>query len=244
MKLSFAVISVLLAASATAQQRPSSEAQPYSLEANSFIDALLKISAHFQIPVGVEWLKSADTLTPFQLSRHNVTAANAIQSVVSNHRGYEWRMEGGVVHVYHRDLINDKRNPLNITIKEFDQQPETVAFASNNLFQRVQQFVRTPELHGIAGSVLGYPGEPTFNFAAQNVLVRSILNEIVRAGLSASAPHMKRVWISTFPDKPVFSRTGFLEVVPIWNPQFVSNDSQPYWILLAWGDPPPEKMLK
>jgi hypothetical protein len=34
--------------------------EEYSLQANSFIDALLKISLRFLVPMGVEWLKSAD----------------------------------------------------------------------------------------------------------------------------------------------------------------------------------------
>jgi hypothetical protein len=51
---------------------------------------------------------------------------------------------------------------------------------------------------------------------------------------------MKRVWVATFPENPVYGRTGFLEVVPMLDPKFVS--SQPFWILLSYGDPPLEKM--
>ena len=61
MKLSFPVTLLLSVASALAQQSslqfPKSsvgEVQSYSLEANTFIDALLKLSARFQFPLGVE----------------------------------------------------------------------------------------------------------------------------------------------------------------------------------------------
>jgi len=52
--------------------------------------------------------------------------------VVSLHAGYEWRMEDGVVHVFQGDLVKDRRNPLNITIDSFDEQPETVTLANND----------------------------------------------------------------------------------------------------------------
>lgn len=70
----------------------------YSLYANSFIDALLKISAQFQLPLGVEWVKTADTMKAVRLSRSNTTAADVIQAMVSMNAGYDWRMEDGVVH--------------------------------------------------------------------------------------------------------------------------------------------------
>jgi hypothetical protein len=53
---------------------------------------------------------------------------------------------------------------------------------------------------------------------------------------------MQRIWIATFPKTPVFSRAGFLEVVPMWSR--VSAQDQPFWILLRWGDPLPENMLE
>ena len=158
----------------------------YSLQANSFIGALLKISVRFLFPMGVEWVKSADTLKPVQFTRTHTTAADVIRMVVSMHAGYEWRMEDGVVHVFQRDLVKDRRNPLNITIDSFDEQPETVTLANNDLFQMVSHVARTPELPGIAYNRFGSAGEPVFSFAARSVPARSILNKIVTAGLSAA----------------------------------------------------------
>ena len=212
----------------------------YSLQANSFIGALLKVSVRFLVPMGVEWVKSADTLKPVQFTRTHTTAADVIRVVVSMHAGYEWRMEDGVVHVFQRDLVKDRRNPLNITIDSFDEQPETVTLANNDLLQMVSHVARTPELPGIAYNRFGSAGEPVFSFAARSVPARSILNKIVTAGLSAGMPSMKRVWVATFPENPLYSRTGFLEVVPMLDPKFVSG--QPFWILLSYGEPPLEKM--
>ena len=220
------------------------EVQNYSLEANSLIDALLKISAKFQFPLGVEWVKTENTLKPFQFSWTHATLADVMQAVVSMQAGYGWRIEDSVIHVFKRNLVNDNRNLLNIKIESFDEQPETISWANNDLYQMVLEVVRHPEQHGIGGSVLGYPGEPVFRFAAKNVPARSILDKIVTAGLNGPERRMMRIWVVTFPDKPVLSRTGFLEVAPIVDPKFVSGDGQPFWILLPWGDPPLERMVR
>jgi|SRR5579863_1031977 len=242
---------LLFAASAWAQQAPvqtphsaTDEVQNYSLEANSFIEALLKISTQFYLPMGVEWIKTADTLKPVQFSRSRTTVAEIIDSVVARYTGYEWRTEDGVVHVFQRDLVKDSMNPLNITISSFDQALETVGWANNNLDQMVSDVVRHPEVTGIAGSVIGYPGEPVFSFAAQNEKARSILSRIVTAGLSSSVPGMQRVWIATFPAPSVLSRAGYFETVPVWDPDAVPVQEQSFWVLLSWGHPPPEEMVK
>ena len=250
MKLRFLGMLLVVVACAWAQQpsvqTPKSstvEAEDYSLEAGSFIDALLKISAQFRLPLGVEWVRTEDTLRPVRFSWNHATAMDVVQSVVSMQAGYDWRTEDGVVHVFKRGLVADKRNPLNIIIESFDEQPETVGWANNDLNQMVSHVVWHPEVHGSIGSVLGDP-EPVFRFAAQNVTARSILNKIVTAGLLAPVARMDRVWIVTFPETPVLSPTGFLEVVPMGNPKFVSEDTQPFWILLPWGDPPWENMVR
>jgi hypothetical protein len=247
MKFSYAGALPLICVSAWAQQSVSADEVPnYSLEANNFIDALLKVSNQFQFPLGVEWVKSEDTLKPVRFSRSGTTVNDIIQAVLSQYAGYEWRTEDGVVHVFQRDLITDTRNPLNITIKRIGEESETVGWANNNLLQMVSHVVRHPELSGISGSVLGGPGEPVFSFTADNTQARNILNQIVTSGTGTTppTPGMNRIWIATFPEKPLFSRTGFLEVVPMWNPKFVSDDDQPFWILRPWGDPPLENMVK
>jgi hypothetical protein len=260
MKLSVAAGLLLIVAFASAQQSAAQAPTPvpersespipsqfnsvlideFSLDANTFIEALLKISAQFQLPLGVEWVKTADTLQPVRFSRTNTSLEEVIQSVVSMRAGYDWRNEAGVVHVFQRDLIKDNRNPLNVTIQSFDERAMTVGWAYNDLDQMVSHVVRHPDLYGISASVLGYPGEPVFRFSAVNAPARNILNQIVK--LPPAPPNMKQVWIATFPERSEFSRTGFFEVVPMWNPKFVPE--QPFWILLRWGDPPLENMVK
>jgi hypothetical protein len=250
------VLAALIAASASAQRQPlsnPSEIQDYSLQAGNIIDALLKISAHFQIPMGLEWVKSADTLKPVQIFRGYTTVKDIVDAVVFNYAGYECRMGDGVVHVFRRDLVSDTRNPLNVTIDSFDVK-NTVTWANVVLFNKLKHVVRTPDSQGVAGSVGSSSDDPVFNFAAQNVPARSILNKIVTAGLNApampattaeaSVPRAKRFWIATFPQTTTFTRTGYLEVAPMQDPRFVADEGQSFWTLLAWAESPPDRMVR
>jgi hypothetical protein len=190
--------------------------------------------------LGVEWVKTPDTLQPVQLSRVHTTLAEVIRTVVSIPAGYDWRDENGVVHVFQRELLDDRKNPLNVMIESFDTRPVTTAWASASLDQLVSHAVRHPDLYGISLSVLSSPEEPVFVFSADHIPARTILNQMVR--LEPKSPNMKQVWITTFPAAPEYSRTGYREVVPMLNPKFVPE--QPFWILLRWGDLPLENMVK
>jgi hypothetical protein len=240
MKLSFPVTLLLSVASASAQQSslqfPKSSiggVQSYSLEANCFIDALLKLSARFQFPLGVEWVKSADTLKPVRLSQTYTTVADVIQSVVSRHAGYDWRTEDGVVHVFQRDLVKDSRNPLNITVKEFGWNHKMILSEANTLLaQLVGQVVNPlPIGRGIGGSFPRDVGEPTFDLNIRDGSARSILNRIVTVS-------KVNIWVATFPSVAHPNPSGFLQ------PTGAQNNNGPFWTMLRWGDPPLENMVR
>jgi hypothetical protein len=93
--MKFLAILFVVAAFAMAQespvQGPSVEVQDYSLDANTFLEAMLRLSARFQFPLAVEWTKSEDTLKPLQLSWGRTTVEDVIQAVVSKYAGYGWR---------------------------------------------------------------------------------------------------------------------------------------------------------
>jgi hypothetical protein len=212
------------------------EVQNYSLDADSFIDALLKISARFQFPLGVEWVKSADTLKPVQISRNHTTAADMIQAVVSINAQYGWRQENGVIHVFDTALLDDTRNPLNINLKSFgfsDCRPMIAREAEVYLNMRLRDVVAPKIGVGWGASIGSSPDEPKLQLPCNDVSVRYVLNKII----AATKQH---IWVAAFPEKITFTPTGFLEEVPMYLP----GSDQPFWILLRWGDPPPEKMVK
>ena len=238
---------LLIVGSALAQQSsspgpsvPSDLIPDYSLQATSFIDALLKIASQFRLPLGVEWIKSAGTLKPDSFFLTHTTVKDIIDAVVSTYSGYEWRMEeDGIVNVFQRDLVKDGRNPLNVTIKSFDH-TESVNTAGRTLHSMLAHIVRHPDFGGIATSGGDYVGAPVVRFTAENVAVRTVLAKIITAPPPASKLPMNRIWIATFPDEPMLSRTGYLEVAPTLNFNVVSE--QPFWNLFQWGDPPLKTM--
>jgi hypothetical protein len=180
MKLSFPATLLLSVASVSAQQSsvqvPNSstdEVQGYSLEANSFIDALLKLSARFQFPLGVEWVKSADMLKPVRFSQTHTTVKDIIQSVVSMHAGYDWRTEDGVVHVFQRDLAKDSRNPLNITLDSWPCRREMIAREVEFYLDMGVRAVVAPKIEsgGWGASFGSNPADPKFQFNCTDVSV-------------------------------------------------------------------------
>ena len=246
MKLSFPVTLLLSVASASAQQSslqfPKSsigEVQSYSLEATCFIDAVLKLSARFQFPLGVEWVKSADTLKPVRFSETYTTVADVIQSVVSRHAGYDWRTEDGVIHVFQRDLVKDSRNPLNITLDSWPCRREMIAREVEFHLDMGVRAVVAPKIEsgGWGASFGSNPAEPNFQFNCTDVSVRYVLNRIIKVST-------QNIWIATFPKIMGLTRAGFLDEVPMFNLPYVPGQDQPFWMMLRWGDLPLENMVR
>jgi hypothetical protein len=246
MKLSFPATLLLSVASVSAQQSsvqvPNSsadEVQGYSLEANSFIDALLKLSAQFQFPLGVEWVKSADMLKPVRFSQTHTTVKDIIQSVVSMHAGYDWRTEDGVIHVFQRDLVKDSRNPLNITLDSWPCRREMIAREVEFYLDMGVRAVVAPKIEsgGWGASFGSNPAEPKFQFNCTDVSVRYVLNRIIKVST-------QNIWIATFPKIMGLTRAGFFDEVPMFNLPYVPGQDQPFWIMLRWGDLPLENMVR
>ena len=209
------------------------ELQDVSLEATTFIEALLKVSAQFKFPLAIEWVKSAETLRPVRFSRQRASAGDVIRAVVAEQPGYGWRTDDGVVHVFQRDLMKDSRNPLNIIVKEFGWHDRMIFSEANGLLaQLVSQVVNPlPIGRGIGGSFPSGVGEPTFDLNIRGGSARSILNSIVKAS-------KLNIWVATFPSTANPNAAGFLQ------PIGATNHDGPFWIMLRWGDPPPENMVR
>jgi hypothetical protein len=210
---------------------PAKNAVPsYSLQTDTFIDALVKVASQFELPLAVEWIKSPDTLKPIRFSRSNATAGEVLDAVVSAQGDYTWRLENGVVHIFQKTMLDDPRNPLNVRIDTLPNGSWTVNDADNFMFQSIGQAVR-----GIGPKVVPVPSgageEPHFPLAGKNDSVRELLDKIVRAS-------KMRIWIATFPNDLALTIKGFWEVTPVFDPRYVKPEDQPFWIFLRWGDAP------
>jgi hypothetical protein len=210
-----------------------------SLQANSFIDALLKTASRFQLPLAVEWVQSPDTLKPVRLGASFATSTEAIEAIVSSHTDYAWQLENGIIHVFPKAMVNDPRNPLNVIVSQVPDRSWTVRDADNFLFQSIGQAVRSigpkvlpvssPAGHGPSGR--NEESEPQFHLAAGNAPVREVLNQIITAS-------KMKIWVATFPGSSPLTVKGFWETTPMYDPKGVKPEDQPFWIFLRWGDVP------
>ena len=221
-----------LAAPIQAEDRihPNGNAPANSLQATSFIDALIKIATRFQLPLAVEWVQSGDTLQPIRLDQLE-SASAILDAVLSTHNGYSWQLENGVLHVFERSLVSDTRNPLNVVVDTFSGDPVTVPYADNFLFEAVREVVRPTGLPGVAGNLKTSANELNFHIQSHNDPVREILNKIIMAS-------KMKVWIATFPEKQSLTPKGFFEATPVFDQKYVRAPSQPFWIFLRWSDRP------
>ena len=177
-----ALVSILLAygvavpLQAQGPTRPTGTLPANSLQATSFIGALIKIATRFELPLAVEWLQSADTLRPVQLDQRD-SASAMLDAMISSHSGYSWQLENGVLHVFERSLVSDPRNPLNIIVDKFPEDAVTVPYADSYLFETVREVVRPTGLPGIAGNLSAYSGELKFQIQTHNDSVREVLEQ-------------------------------------------------------------------
>jgi hypothetical protein len=220
----------VLAAPVPAQNDATARRQAASLQASSFIDALLKTASRFQLPLAVEWVQSPDTLKAVRLAPNVATPTEAIEAIVSSHTNYAWQLENGLIHVFPKAMVNDPRNPLNVIVTQVPDRSWTVRDADNFLFQSIGQAVRStgPKVLSVSSPA---GREPQFHLADSNAPVREILNQIIMAS-------RMKIWVATFPGHLPLTAKGFWETTPMYDSRGVKPEDQPFWIFLRWGDVP------
>jgi hypothetical protein len=201
-----------------------------SLQAASFIDALLKTVSRFQLPLAVEWVQSPDTLKPVRVPPNFATPTEAVEVILSSHPDYAWQLENGVIHVFPKAMVNDPRNPLNVIVSRVPDRSWTVRDADNFLFQSIGQAVRStgPKVLSVSSPA---DNEPQFHLVASNAPVREVLNQIIMAS-------KMKIWVATFPGHSPLTVKGFWETAPMYDSKGVKPEDQPFWIFLRWGDVP------
>ena len=216
------------------QKRLEAKVEEYTLSEDSFLQALTRVASEFEIPMGIEWVRSPGTIRKIQISWHDGTVHEILQSLVKSQPGYELQITNGVVHVFPRSARADRRSFLNLPIDKFQVENDYVQFASRRLQQRLRGVV-TPPLAvkpgmGEAGSLATGMGDRRVTFKLGNVTVRDVLDK-----LSLAADF--KIWVVTYPEKTALTATGFYRPLSLFT-NAVSDDYQPVWHLLRWGYDP------
>jgi len=210
----------------------------YALSANGLADAILRIAKQFELPVGVEWLKDKEALRDLEFTWKDDTVGGIISSVLKKYPGYAFRVEGGVVHVFRQDLVNEHQNFLNLKVPDFFQvRQELGGFANVELRGVVQNIVsprNLPPGGGEGGSYTsGNVPEKPFTITLRGASVREALEMLANA-----SEH--KMWVVTFSDSPGLTPTGFRRTETLWHPTPFPDRDQPMWDFLAWRDYMPQ----
>lgn len=189
--------------------------------------ALEAVSGRFNVPVGLEYRISPVTTQIIRVSLSGVTADEELTSLVKQIPGYQWRFEGGVVHVFEQSIVRDKRNPLNLMLDGDFSHPSSTAATSSLLMQAAEAIVLPRPGGGLGGSFPQGSGELQVTLKTRHAPLRQFLNELVRVGRA----HM---WVVTFPEALTLTRGGFFEVAPAVERRKAVPGLPPLWTLLRW----------
>jgi hypothetical protein len=224
--------------SADLHSRLSIPVKNYVLNAGGLLDALAKVAAKFQIPMGVQWSENSDTKREVTATWKNTDPEQMIRSLVSTHRGYELNVSDGVVHILPDWARSSPQNFLNLKLQKFavfNQAPEIAGHRLRDLVKlTVSPAPPQPRTaaNGSAYSQAADVGEQNIGITLTNVTVRDALDRIALAS-------DRKIWIVTFTNGPL-TPTGFRPTRTLWI-KTIAVDEQPVWDSLRWGDPIPQQ---
>ncbi len=210
-----------------------SRVEEYHLSKGSFFEALTRIAADFELPMGIEWVRQPSAFRHVEISVKATTVRGVLDSLVKTQPGYTLAVRKGVVHVYRRNLMGDPHNFLNLRIDRFEVHDELGGMASRTLQTLVRRVVAPPKNvvlgAGEGGSYAGPVGERRITLDVRGADVRDILDRMVLAS-------DYKVWVATYTGPADVTRTRFLRTVALWGTRPPPDEEQPVWELLRWAE--------
>ena len=204
-----------------------SQVSAYSLKADDFAHALISLSARFNLPMGIEWVRSPETTKRFNLSWSDTSVEQMLKTLVESQPGYQFEISDGIVHVFPSSINSSAQNFLNFKIDKFELRNQVVETASHKLRDLVRLRVSPPKSATDHGAGVGYSqaaniGDPEFSMALENVSVRQVLDSLATAS-------NKKIWVVTFVSSKDVTPTGYLRTITLRNDTGVPDSEQPVW---------------
>jgi hypothetical protein len=210
--------------------RLDSSVEAYSIHSSNLAEALTTMASDFQIPMGIQWIRDAQTSRRIDQSWSHVTASEVINSLVSAYPGYAVRV-GDVVEILPL-AIDDEHNFLRLRVPRFQAKNDWIAKADSSLHYLVERSARhlpppSPD-EGEAGSFSsGLGGNLLVNVDAQDVTLREILNQLI---LSAG----QTAWVVTYPEHTSLMPGGLRRTAGLDSEKVFEDEVQPVWIFVPW----------
>lgn len=222
------------------ERKLGSRVEEFTLAEDSLLQALARVAAEFEIPMGIELEKTPQESGRVFLSWRRVTLREILESLVKASPNYRLYVNNGVVHVMPRSALSDKRSFLNLPVRELEVKDEFVGLAARRLALQIRQRVSPrptpPAGSGEAGSIATGMGDRRVSFKLENVTVRDALDALIGAADF-------KVWIVTYAADLPPARTGFRRTISVHNEQ-IPEDQQPVWDLLLWGYDPVRRSMR
>lgn len=206
----------------------------YTLSADTFLQALLQVSERFHTPIGIEWIRNDQALRKVNLQWRQASVLQVLKALAEIQPGYDFETRKGVVHVFPRGSLSDKSSFLNLRIAKVEVKNGAILVGDKNLSDWLRPIIRPPsppDPHTSVDIAFGGPStpEPPIHLVLKDVTVRDILDALTLAT-------DRRIWVVTYPQSRVLTRTGFRQVTSVFAHDFIPADHQSFWITFRWGE--------
>jgi hypothetical protein len=196
----------------------------YELGSINFVEALVRVSCDFQIPLGIAWINAPKEKEKVPFAWKQATVQEIIQSIVGSDPNYQVQFKNGVIRVFPAGTIPDAQNFLQLKIKQFDVVDSNIDLA----LLKVRALINPAKQVGF--SVGGEPNEPKITLRLKDSTIADILDAMVLAS-------PRRIWIVVFSSDTNPTAAGFRRTAVLWDGlSAVSEKNEPALNLLRWGD--------
>jgi hypothetical protein len=207
----------------------------YSLQAEDLAHALISFAGRFQLPMGIEWVRSPETTRKISLSWKNASVQHMLEVLVSGQGGYRLAVsDDGVVHVFPISAHSNAQDFLNLTIERFELHNEVLEVASHRLRDLIRAKLSGPSSQSQTPAGMGFSqgaqvGDPEFSLELRQVPVREVLDRLALAS-------DRKIWVVTFASGKGVTSTGDRRTITLWNNSNIPDTEQPLWDTLRWTD--------
>lgn len=179
-------------------------------EGEAFIPTLLRISAEFKVPIGIEMILPEALEQPTKIRMKRGTIKNLLDMCVQQRPEYAWKEIGGIINFYGLAEASDPSNLFNLVIPSFEVRDGTIDDADFQL--RIALLREKEKVQGILGTrstISGGSGK-RLSIKLEGANVREVLNRMV--GLDGSL-----LWVASLPPDRLSAipQRGLWTVIPM-----------------------------
>jgi hypothetical protein len=210
----------------------------YTLREPDFVHALAATASKFNLPIGIEWARSPETLRKVNRSWENTSVQQILTSIVDSQPGYRLDVDNGLVHVYLNKMSPEKKDFLNLKVDRFELRHEVLETGSRKLHEVIKSKITPVQPQSQRPAGMGYSqaaniGDPEFNLSLQNASVRQIIDQLALAS-------DRKIWIVTYTQDAIDPATGYRRTMTLWNNSKIPDSEQPIWDMFRWNDRIPQ----